>query len=361
MAETTKKKLNVIAVASLYIGVIMGAGFSSGRESWQFFGIFGKQAIWGAMFTFVGFVALSYMIGYLSLKLETDDMGRLISFVDKKIITDFLGSTISGVLFTIIISMTAAGGSLLNQQFGIHRAIGGAIIAGLVMITILGDFERVSKWFKYLVPILLVIVVTCGIMVLFSEFKQSGKTSGFKIGGTIPNWMVGAPVYLAYNFLGMVPIGASASINAKNKKTALWGSVLGGLALGSISLLMVLALQKDMAYSDSLDLPMLGYAGRISPIVNLIYGVILYFAIYSSATSVFYGFTSKLPKNKHKNKIIIASIIVGYLMGLVGFKNIVAYLYPIEGYISVVVVIMFVINFIKVFANDKLKNKKLLR
>lgn len=354
MAGYTDKKLNSISVAAIYVGVIMGAGFASGRESWQFFGVFGKKALPGAIIAFFGFILLSYMIGYLSIKLETDDMGRLISFVDKKIITDTLGYIIAAVLFTIIISMTAAGGSLLNQQFGIHRAIGGAIIALLVMITIFGDFDRVSKWFRYLVPILFIVVLFCGLMVIFSDFTQSGMTEGFKLSKTIPNWMVGAPLYLAYNFLGMIPIGASAAMNAKNKKTAITGSLLGGLSLGCISLLMVVALQKDMAFSDNLDLPMLGYAARISPIVNLIYGIMLYFAIYSSATSVFYGFTSKLPENRWKKKIIIVSILAGYLMGLTGFKNVVAYIYPIEGYISILVVIMFSINFVKVcFLNKK--------
>ena len=34
-----KKRLSWINVASIYIGVIMGAGFASGRECWQFFGV----------------------------------------------------------------------------------------------------------------------------------------------------------------------------------------------------------------------------------------------------------------------------------------------------------------------------------
>ena len=42
------KKLNWIEIISLYIGVIMGAGFASGRECWQFFGVFGNKGYYGA-------------------------------------------------------------------------------------------------------------------------------------------------------------------------------------------------------------------------------------------------------------------------------------------------------------------------
>ena len=38
-----KTNLNLLNVALMFVGAIMGAGFASGREIWQFFGVFGKQ------------------------------------------------------------------------------------------------------------------------------------------------------------------------------------------------------------------------------------------------------------------------------------------------------------------------------
>ena len=45
-------------------------------------------------------------------------------------------------LFTTIISMTAAGGSFLYQQFGIHKAIGGGIIAVLIIVKHKSNIQR---------------------------------------------------------------------------------------------------------------------------------------------------------------------------------------------------------------------------
>ena len=61
-----KRRLTSAKVASMYIGVIIGAGFSSGRECWQFFGVFGKKGFLGASFMVLIFVILALMLTYVS-------------------------------------------------------------------------------------------------------------------------------------------------------------------------------------------------------------------------------------------------------------------------------------------------------
>ena len=60
------KKLNFIEITSLYIGVIMGAGFASGRECWQFFGVFGSKGYLGAVLSTLCFIMLSCMLTYIA-------------------------------------------------------------------------------------------------------------------------------------------------------------------------------------------------------------------------------------------------------------------------------------------------------
>ena len=43
----TNNKLGFLSIAFMYVGAIMGAGFASGREIWQFFGVFGKSGYLG--------------------------------------------------------------------------------------------------------------------------------------------------------------------------------------------------------------------------------------------------------------------------------------------------------------------------
>ena len=125
------KKLNWIEIISLYIGVIMGAGFASGRECWQFFGVFGNKGYYGAAAATVCFVLLACMLTYIARSKNTADLGRLISPFDNKYIDGIIGWILAVIYYSMIIAMTAAGGSLLNQQFGISKVTGGIIIAVL--------------------------------------------------------------------------------------------------------------------------------------------------------------------------------------------------------------------------------------
>ena len=283
------KKLNWIEITSLYIGIIMGAGFASGRECWQFFGVFGTKGYAGAAASTVCFVLLACMLTYIARSKGTADLGRLICPVESRPAYELIGWVLAAIYYSMIIAMTAAGGSLLNQQFGISKAVGGIIIAILCIITVLGDFERVSKVFRLMIPVLFTVGIITIILTIRAGFTQSGPTEGFTPGRMSPN----------------------------------------------------------MAFSSELDLPMLGFAGRLSPVLSIIYAVILYGAVYSTGASTYYGFSTKLKDGKYKRWIIIGGALAGFLLGLTGFKKLVEFLYPAQGYIGIVFILLIIINFFR--------------
>lgn len=341
------KKLNCIEITSLYIGVIMGAGFASGRECWQFFGVFGQNGYYGAVFITICFVALACMLTYIAKSKNTSNLGRLVSPFENRYIDNVIGWTIGIIYYTLIIAMTAAGGSLLNQQFGISKVFGGLVIAVLCIITVLGDFERLSGVFRLLVPILFVIVVVTILLTIHMDFGQSGAVSGYRPGRMSPNWPVSALVFMAYNSLGLITMAGSCSLNAKDTKNAYTGAVLGALCLGGLTILLLRALLTDMAFTSSLDLPMLGFSARISPVLNIIYAIVLYGAVYSTGASTYYGFSTRIKDGKIKKYIIVAGAAAGFLLGLTGFKKLVEFLYPVQGYIGMLFIFLIIINFFR--------------
>jgi len=164
------KKLSWPEITTLYIGVIMGAGFASGRECWQFFGVFGRKGYLGAAASTLCFVIIACMLTYIARSKGTSDLGKLISPFDNEVTEGILGWVLAAIYYSMIIAMTAAGGSLLNQQFGVSRAVGGLIIAVLCVITVLGDFGRVSKVFRFMVPVLFAVGVLTIILTIRAGF-----------------------------------------------------------------------------------------------------------------------------------------------------------------------------------------------
>ncbi|WP_425754834.1 MBL fold metallo-hydrolase [Ihubacter sp. rT4E-8] len=347
------KKLNCFHVAALYVGTLMGAGFASGREGWQFFGVFGMNGYMGLAIAGFLFMTIGMMVSYIARTLHTDDMGRIIVFVDHPKLTAAIGYFMAAILYTIIISMSAAGGSFLAQQFGLPQAVGGIIIVVLVIITVLGDFERISKVFRLIVPALFIVDMAVCMIVICSDIEQSGATSGFPASSMASTWLWSSIIFVSYNMLGMIPIVGASSVNAKSKGHGIFGAGLGGFLLAALTFMLITGLRKDMAFSNSMDLPMLAYSGRISPVANLIFGVILFAAIYSAATSTYYGFSTKIKNGPRKKYILIAGAAIGFVCGLTGFKTIVAYLYPVEGYIGLTIMASIIIHFFRVLLQNK--------
>lgn len=69
--------LTYINVAALYVGTIMGAGFASGREGWQFFGVFGMKGYAGLTIATVLFAVIGMIISYIAATKGTDDVSTL--------------------------------------------------------------------------------------------------------------------------------------------------------------------------------------------------------------------------------------------------------------------------------------------
>ncbi len=348
-----KTNLNLLNVALMFVGAIMGAGFASGREIWQFFGVFGRQGRIGILLIAVLFVVLGMMTAYLARILGSNDMGRIIAPGGNPKIENLVSWFMAIMLFTVLINMTAAGGALLHQNFGISRLVGGVLIGVLVIVTVLGEFERISKVFRYIMPVLFAAVILISVLAVTANLGASAQREPIKPSPIAGNWVLAACLYISYNILAMIPIVATSSVNAKSEKSAMLGSGLGGIFLGVLAFTIVLALQKDMQFAQAMDMPMLAYAGRISKGAGIIYSVLLFAAIYASATSNFYGFTTKLRTDEKKSRKVILSACLAFLLGLVGFKNVVAYMFPIEGYLGFAIIAMLLLNFAQVRRRER--------
>lgn len=350
-------KLGILSVALMYVGTIMGAGFASGREIWQFFCVFGDRGYIGIVVIGIMFMVIGVMTSKIARTLATNDMGKVIVPGNNSKLVEFVGYFMALMLFTVLITMSSAGGALFYQQFGQSRILGGAVIICLVILTVIGGFERVSKVFRFIMPVLVIVVVSVCLMVIFMDLPQSKEQAEIMISPLTPNWFLSAMQYISYNVLALVPIVATASVNAKSDKHAFFGTALGAVFLGILAFVLGTAMFTDMGFSQAMDMPMLGYSSKISSGVNIIYTCVLLFAIYASATSNYYGFTTKMKSQNHRKLKIIIIAWLGFLCGLIGFTNIISFMFPIEGFMGFAIIAMVVINFFKVIKEEKAKLK----
>ena len=241
----SRHNLSAVNIAFLYVGTLMGAGFASGREIWQFFGVFGNHSYYAVLAVTILFVLFGMMTIKISDTIQTADIGKIILPFENTYLSEFFGSVMAAILFLVYVVMAAAGGALFHEQFGIPKIFGGILLMLMVIATILGGFERISKNFKYIIPVLLMIVFLVCIGIILGQYPVPGRQMKIGASPMTPNWYVSAVIYISYNMLAGIPILASSTHRARSRKTALKGAALGGLLLGLSALIMDLAMLTD--------------------------------------------------------------------------------------------------------------------
>jgi len=355
-----KHKLNMLGVALVYVGAILGAGFASGREIWQFFGVFGDAGLIGVALVGGLFVLLGMATALIAIKLGTNDMGRVIVPGYNKVLVQFVGYFMAFMLFTVLITMSAAGGAMFDQQLGLPRVLGGAVITGMVILTVIGGFDRVSRAFRFMMPFLIGIILLLCASVLFSGHGTNPDNFSYSPSPLAPNWWLAAVLYISYNILAVIPIVATAAVNAKSTRHAVFGAGLGGVFLTALALCILLVLRTEPGLSNSMEMPMLAFSANHSVMVNIVYSAVLFFAIYASATGNFYGFTTKLNPAPGKNMKIILFALLGFGFGLMGFKNVIAYMFPLEGFAGIAIIIMLLLNLVRIVRQKETKHHRSL-
>ena len=92
------QSLSVLRIGLMYIGVLLGAGFASGKEMWQFFGVFGGRGLIGVLIVTVIFTALGCVVVANASALGTNDMSRIVFPYQNP----WLESIISGIIILFL-------------------------------------------------------------------------------------------------------------------------------------------------------------------------------------------------------------------------------------------------------------------
>lgn len=351
MKETKEFQLKFYQIALMYIGALMGAGFASGKEMWQFFGVFGLEGLKGICVA----SAFLFVFGYLSVAnakmTDSADFGKLVCPVDHPKVTVVIGIIMSVFLWMAYLSMVSAGGALLEEQIGLHHAIGSVIYMLLAVLTAIKGFVQVSSRIQKVTPILVCGTLLICVYLLIRDGSAIGGEFEAQKSPLAQNWFSSAVAFVTYNLTAAVPILGNCQRHAEWKH-AKWGALTGAAALTTCITLLFLTTQTNPEIAKTVSLPMLGFAGTVIPQLRIVYACVLLIAIFGAATTCFYGITTVLPQ---KNRLLWVWVIAlaGYGLSLFGFNNLVAVLYPIGGYFSMIFFAMMVVNFFRLKAKER--------
>jgi len=332
-------------LASIYIGTVVGAGFASGQEIIQFFGVYGYKGAWGVFFATI----LFSIVGALVLSRVFKD--RITSY--SEYITPLFGRKVSKIMELIIISylfigfcvMLAGSGAVFEEQFNLSFNIGIYVMAILCFLTFIFSVEGISFVNKMVVPFLIIGIFVVGSAVILKEGFIFSNFVGASITRT-GNWLTSALLYVSYNSISALVILTSILSIIDSQKQAIKGGIFGGLGLGVMALFTLLPIL--ILYTDvsTIEIPMLKAAGFLGKWSEYMYSAILWLAMFTTAIGNGFGCINRIIGANKKNQLFGSAIFctISIPLAKIGFSSLVSTIYPLFGYLGLFMLVYIIVD-----------------
>ncbi|MGI6661942.1 MAG: hypothetical protein ACOX4B_00400 [Bacillota bacterium] len=171
----------ILASAATYIGTVVGAGFASGQEVLQFFGLLGRKGVPAIVLTAVGFAFFGYAIMEAGRKMNARSHLPVIREISGRFISPLLDLVTTFFLFGALSAMVAGAGSVLSQEFSVPWLVGAGLILVATVATVLFGLRGVVTAVSTVVPLLILGVLIVSLTVIASRgaaFNAPPQTQG---------------------------------------------------------------------------------------------------------------------------------------------------------------------------------------
>ncbi len=354
-----KKILNI---ALAYIAVLTGAGLASGQEILQYFTSYGKKGLITAfvvllLHTFVGAIILELGSYYLA-----DEHSDVLNEIASSKFTKIFDYVLILTCFVIGFVMLSGAGSNLNQQFGISVWKGSLLCALLVVFVGMLDFDKVTKIIGSFTPIIIALILIASIYTIFNFDGNFTKLE--PIATTIPK-NFSSPWLSVMNYFSMcMMVGLSTAFaiggNHLITKHAKIGGLIGGFFTGLITFLLAVILFMEVSTIKDADLPTQSIITQIHPILGFIMSIVIFAMIFNTAIGLYYALAKRFSKgNDGKYKIYLISFVsIGYALSFLGFKKLISIMYPMIGYVGIVLIIFLLYSYFRDYSKIKKEGKR---
>ena len=336
---------DIFKIVGIYMGIIIGAGFASGQEILSFFIKYGEKWIFGMIFSGIIFS----VVGGASVKIIYDkkiknsyDFFSEISGKKIGCILDIIAITFNLVLF---MAMYSASGAFFSEGFQCTRIYGAITTMIVCIIVFCFGAEGVGIVNGILSPVILFLgMIICLYICIFQQKEvflyDVTSVSDYE-------WLFSALIYSSYNIItGISALTSSSEIIQKNKNTYK-GGIIGGFGMCMLGILtgIILYIYRENIFET--ELPLLTIVDNSQNFIRILYFIMIWSAIISTALGNGYAFISRISDVTSINKVVLAILIsvLGIIFTYAKFTYVVDNLYSIFGF-SGIFMIFFVIIYI---------------
>ncbi|MBM7867756.1 hypothetical protein GTO89_14005 [Heliobacterium gestii] len=349
-----------VQVASVYIGAVLGAGFASGQEIFQFFVRYGPAGLQAVLLSAALFGLLGPAIFFVCRIYRISRYQDLLDGLFGAKIGKVMDGVITFSLFVGVMVMLSGSGALMSQQWGWPPWTGVAATTALILLSLWWGIDSLIWVNTILVPLKSIICLAVALAIVLwtpsiDEAAPAALTAlNCLAGWANPQTTVAEPnallpdspalsgfLYVSFN-LTMSLVVLVALAPQVRRRGGYAGAAAGGLLLGLFAYLLTLAMLRYVPEIAAYPVPMLFLAGALHPWTGQVYAFLLWLAMFTAALGSAFGAALRLAKADQgpdfRQKLIL-SVLSVCPFAMLPFADLVATLYPFFGYVGLPLVL----------------------
>ena len=337
---------NILKAASVYTGLIIGAGFASGQEINQYFVRFGSIGFIGMLISGLLFAACGWAVMDICVKNRFKTYIEFTNYVFGKKLAPVIDVLSVLFTFTLFCAMLSGAGAVAQEAEFLSFSSVTVITAALCFITFLFDLKGIVNMNLILTPIIVLGGIFFGIYSLLTEYRPAFFQLTAELLSMRDSFLVFALTYTSYNIITAISVLAGMPAVVTSRRIAKYSGLIGGACLTVLGLCFMLPLYANSSVVDGLSAPMLVVSEKYGMAMEAIYIMVLFSAILTTAVANGFAILERLAvfRRLPKTAIKLLVCVLGILFAHIGFSAFVSHIYPIFGYLGLFMMITVIIT-----------------
>lgn len=317
----------IISISSVFIGLVIGAGFASGREIFEYFSIPSVTDLTGIAIATISFGAICYITMHLAQKINCTDFDSLISRLSGRF-SSVVKLFMFSYMFCGFFVMMSACGALASEALNLSPQYGIWLLSLVCFLVFSFDVKGLVTFNTVLVPLMVAGMIFVCLSSIFTVLPTFAAFDTLK-----KNPLVSALCYVSYNTITAGAVLVPLSV-AANKKQLAAASAVSGAVLGLLIFTAWLCMNLQFNRLLPSEMPLLELAADKGKVTTVIYTLVLFMALCTTAVSQGFGILSKFKLQKTSHRCLAAAALCLFAIPFAnfGFSALVSKLYSAFGY-----------------------------
>lgn len=368
MEQTSKINWkNVFKIAGAFIAFQIGAGFASGQEAMQYFGTYGGMypivlPILAGVLVAI-YCVLSFYTGY---RCRFEDPNTAYEYYCGTILGKTINIATNAVIGLTTLLMFAGCGATINQYLGFPVWAGAVGIGVISAVVVCLGLEKLTNVLGSCGVLIIAIMAIVGVYNIFGgdvglmesqkhigEYVEQGLFLQINAFGTHN------PILTTFSFVGMglalvMTFNVSLGSSCRNVKECVAGGICSAVmfVLGIYACTLTMLLNLDYIAENGAMVPMLAAIENSMPFISLPYTIIVCTGIFTTIVGYLWVIGRRFggeDGSPRQRLVVVVLTVVGIVVGsMIPLDKLVNMIFPITGYVGIILFVCMVINFVKV-------------